>query len=156
MLTEEKIKELIQDFLDIAKKSGVALTNSDIESCIWGCPHSQPKKLPIGKMAVYVFDFENGCLKVGKVGPNSQARYTSHHYNPASSGSNLSRSLVNDPYLSASNALNVENIGLWVKENTYRVDFLIDAKLGMPVLNLLEAFLQCRLRPRYEGFHSQA
>ena len=31
----------------------------------------------------------------------------------------------------------------------------MDADFGKPVLTLLEAFVQCRLRPRYEGFASQ-
>jgi hypothetical protein len=36
-----------------------------------------------------------------------------------------------------------------------RVNFLVDERLGMRVLTLLEAFLQCRLNPCYEGFKSQ-
>jgi len=35
------------------------------------------------------------------------------------------------------------------------VNFILDASLGVHVLNLLEAFLQCRLRPEFEGFASQ-
>jgi len=40
-------------------------------------------------------------------------------------------------------------------ENLDRTNFLLDERLGIPVLTLLEAFLQCRLRPRYEGYKSQ-
>jgi hypothetical protein len=49
----------------------------------------------------------------------------------------------------------VSGIGRWIRENIDRVNFLVDARLGVPVLTLLESFLQCRLKPRYEGFKSQ-
>lgn len=35
------------------------------------------------------------------------------------------------------------------------MNFILDAVLGIHVLNLLEAFLQCRLQPEFEGFSSQ-
>jgi hypothetical protein len=156
MLAKENIEKLIEDFLEVVAKSGVQLRRSDIEYEILGCPHNPPTKLPHGKMAVYMFTHSDRCPKVGKVGPNSQPRYTSHHYNPSSSGSNLSKSIVNDPELSTSDDLNMETVGDWVKKNTLRINFLLDAAFGIPVLNLLEAFLQCHLHPKFEGFGSQA
>jgi len=39
--------------------------------------------------------------------------------------------------------------------NVDRVNVLLPASLGVPIMTLLESFLQCRLRPRYEGFRSQ-
>ena len=156
MLTKEDIEQLIGDFLEVTAKSGAPIQGPDLTYEILGCPHKSPTKLPHGKMAVYVFTHSDRCLKVGKVGPNSQPRYTSHHYNPASSGSNLSKSIVNDPELSTSDDLNMETVGDWVKKNTLRINFLLDASLGIPVLNLLEAFLQCRLHPKFEGFGGQA
>jgi hypothetical protein len=47
------------------------------------------------------------------------------------------------------------SVGGWIKENVDRVNFLMDERVGVPVLTLLETFLQCRLKPRYEGFKSQ-
>jgi len=47
------------------------------------------------------------------------------------------------------------NVAGWIREHTDRVNFILDAPLGVHVLNLLEAFLQCRLRPEFEGFASQ-
>jgi hypothetical protein len=40
------------------------------------------------------------------------------------------------------------SIGRWIRENIDRVNLLIDERLGVPVLSLLEVFLQCRLKPR--------
>lgn len=42
-----------------------------------------------------------------------------------------------------------------MKANLHRFDILLDESVGMPVLNLLEAFLQCLFAPRYEGPKSQ-
>ncbi len=106
-------------------------------------------------MAVYVFVWRGKCLKVGKVGPNSQARFTSQHYLPSSSNSNLAKSI-----LGARESLGLEGVaestvGTWIKANVDRFNFLLDTGCGVPVLILLESFLQCRLRPKFEGFESQ-
>jgi hypothetical protein len=47
------------------------------------------------------------------------------------------------------------SVGLWIRENIDRVNFLMNTQCGVPVLTLLETFLQCRLKPQYEGFKSQ-
>jgi hypothetical protein len=47
------------------------------------------------------------------------------------------------------------NVGEWTKANVDRVNFLLSVKFGIPVLTLLESFLQCRLKPQFEGFESQ-
>jgi len=46
-------------------------------------------------------------------------------------------------------------VGHWIKQNTDRVNFLIPESFGIPLLSLLEAFLQCRLKPCFEGFDTQ-
>lgn len=148
-------RALIEDFNKVAELAGIYLSENAVSIERLDAPHRPPSTLPCGKMAVYVFNWNDRCLKVGKVGPKSQARYTSQHYNPASSKSNLARSI-----LSAREALGIanmseSNIGFWIKENIDRENFLIDASCGMPVLTLLESFLHCRLRPMFEGFESQ-
>ena len=148
-------KALVSDFLGVASLACVHLTVQDISVKELPAPHRPPSQLPDGKMAVYVFARSGECLKVGKVGPESQPRYTSHHYNPKSSSSNLARSILKDKEGIGSPDLNEDNIGDWIKGHTDRVNFLISRKHGLPVLTLLEAFLQCRLRPRFEGFESQ-
>jgi hypothetical protein len=47
------------------------------------------------------------------------------------------------------------NVGDWVREHTTRVNVLLRADLGIPLLTLLEVYLQCRLMPEFEGFESQ-
>lgn len=51
--------------------------------------------------------------------------------------------------------LDETNVHSWIREHTDRVNFILDAALGVPILNLLEAFLQCRLQPEFEGYASQ-
>ncbi len=106
-------------------------------------------------MAVYVFVWSGRCLKVGKVGPKSQARFTSQHYRPASSNSNLAKSLVAGHEKLGLSDITDSNVGAWIKGNVDRVNFLLSAECGIPTLTLLESFLQCRLNPFFEGFDSQ-
>ena len=146
---------LIQDFLSAAALAGVHLSTSDLTAVRTGAPHAPPKSLPAGKMAVYVFSFGTVVLKVGKAGPNSTARFTSQHYNPSSAPSTLAASILKEGQSLGISGLSPESVGSWIKANTDRTNFLLSVNCGMPVLTLLEAFLQCRLRPRFEGFASQ-
>lgn len=144
------------DFITIARLAGVELPAGALTVESLPAPHAPPTRLPAGKMAVYVFARGEDVLKVGKVGAKSQARYTSQHYNPGSAMSTLAASILADR---ASHALTDEDaagVGAWIRQRVDRVNFLLDERLGMRVLTLLEAFLQCRLNPRYEGFKSQS
>ena len=145
----------IDDFRIVARLAGVELTNEAISIERLSAPHVPPTKLPLGKMAVYVFSKGPDVLKVGKVGAKSQARYTSQHYNPASALSTLAASILADRERLGLDDIAVASVGRWIRENIDRVNFLMDERCGVPVLTLLETFLQCRLRPRYEGFKSQ-
>lgn len=153
MITDPQL--LVDEFIQVASIAQVKLHEGALKVKSLPAPHEQPTTLPKGNFAVYVFEWTGRCLKVGKVGPKSHARYTSQHYNPASSNSNLAKSI-----LAARNQLCIEgidesNVGKWIMENTDRFNFLLDSAVGMPVLTLLESFLQCRLRPEFEGFASQ-
>jgi len=151
----KEFDQLVEDFKKVAKLAGVEVSNNSITVEKLDSPHSPPTSLPSGKMAVYVFMWNNQCLKVGKVGQKSQARYTSHHYDPKRSNSNLAKSiLVHKKKLSLAD-LTDSTIGDWIKSNTNRINFILDQNLGVPVLSLMESFLQCRLKPRFEGFDSQ-
>jgi hypothetical protein len=126
----------------------------------WGCPH-EPRPLPEGKMAVYMFFHEGRCLKVGKAGPHSNTRYASQHYLPGAAKSNLADSILSDKkFLSrlsgSSGFIDVNNIGGWLKRKTHRINVLLDKTLGPFVLNFAEAFLQACFKPQYEGFKSQS
>jgi hypothetical protein len=146
---------LIEDFKAVAALAGVSLVPGDIEIERLAAPHKPPSILPPGKAAVYVFDYGGRCLKIGKVGPNSQARYVSQHYNPTSAKSTLAKSILADTEIFSGEAFDQTTVGAWIKDNTQRINFLIDIRHGIGVVTLLEAFLQCRLRPKYEGFKSQ-
>lgn len=147
--------EVLADFATVARLAGVTLAASDIRVEELPAPHTPPSRLPAGQMAVYVFSLGADVLKVGKVGAKSQARYTSQHYNPGSAQSTLAASMIAEAErLGLSDAERAE-IGNWIRANVDRVNILIPVDQGVPVLTLLESFLQCRLRPRYEGFRSQ-
>jgi hypothetical protein len=148
-------KIIINDFIQVAKIAGIILTNNDIVLEHLPAPHSPPKKLPNGKIAVYVFLWKKQCLKVGKVGPRSQARYTGQHYSVNSSESNLAKSIISHRDELGLSELTDKTVSSWIKENMERFNFLIDREKGMLTLKLLETFLQCRLKPKFEGYESQ-
>ena len=147
-------KQLWDDFLAAAKRGRIKNVPDSICIEILPMPHTPPSSLPRGKIAVYVFSSNKCVLKVGKVGPNSRARYTTQHYNPRSSRSNLAKSLLNDECAMSKYNLSQETIGEWIKNNTDRVNFIIDADYEGSMLDLLEVFIQCRLQPAYEGDQS--
>ena len=146
---------VIQDFRRVAAFAGVALDDDKIAVEVLPAPHKPPSNLPKGKMAVYVFLYKGQALKVGKVGPKSQARYVSQHYNAGSARSTLAASLLKHSAVIGIVGLGSDEASEWIKLNTDRVNYIMDSDLGIPVLTLLEAFLQCRLRPVFEGFASQ-
>jgi hypothetical protein len=83
-------------------------------------------------MAVYVFTLGGDVLKVGKVGPKSQARYTSQHYNPGSAQSTLAASMIADAERIGLGKADRAKIGNWIRTNVDRVNILLPAHLGGP------------------------
>jgi len=148
-------QELIDDFLGIAKTAHSAIKPENIKLELLPAPHNAPTKLPTGKMAIYIFWIDGRCLKVGKAGPKSQARFTSQHYNPKSAASTLAASILKSKDDFMPDNIGNDEIGNWIKSNVSRANILIDVDQGIAVLNLCEAFMQCRLQPIYEGFTSQ-
>ncbi len=146
---------IVEDFGAAARLAGIDLGPDDIEIEALPTPHVPPTRLPPGKMAVYVFSRGDGVLKIGKVGPKSQARYTSQHYNPGSAMSTLAGSILADREFLSAVAVDERNVGQWIKTHVDRANLLVSSAHGIAVLNFLEAFLQCRLKPRFEGFKSQ-
>jgi hypothetical protein len=144
---------LIDDFLEVAAISGIELPANALTFEPLFAPH-KPSALPKGKMAVYVFSWNGQCLKVGKVGPKSSPRYLSQHYSSKSSKSNLAKSLLSCSDISLP-GFSEATAGASIRANVDRINFLLDAACGITVLTLLESFLQCRLKPRFEGFESQ-
>ena len=149
------LKSIMADFVSVATLSGINIRETDIHIEHVRAPHHPPKALPKKMMAVYIFSWGPNCLKVGKVGPKSQARYTSQHYNHKSSNSNLAKSILKDKLKLRISDVCDDDVGKWIKTNTDRVNILISDEYCVHVLTLLESFLQCRLAPRFEGFDSQ-
>jgi len=119
-------------------------------------PHKRPTPNDMkGKMVVYAFLYEeeDRFLKIGKAGPNSKQRFSSHHYNPNAAKSTLAASLKNDPEMRSK--IKGAKIGDWILKNCQRIDVLIDADLDISVLALIEAALHYYYEPKYEGFDSQ-
>ena len=154
-MEEKEIDQLVTDFRQVAKLAGVDITAASITREMSRKPHIPPTELRSGKMAVYVFLWDDDCLKVGKVGPKSQARYTSQHYNPNSSNSNFAKSILKEKTKLGLHNLTESTVGDWIKSNTDRLNIELDESWGIPLLSLLEVFLQCRLKPKFKGFDSQ-
>ncbi len=150
------VDELIADFYKVARLSQCDISPASIGYESRPAPH-RPTKLPNGKQAVYVFSMQSPnplILKIGKVGPNSNARFLSQHYNPDSSRSNLAKSLLGSESIWHELGIikpDTSEIGDWIKRNTDRENFYMDGKRDMSGLSLLEIFLQCRLKPKFEG-----
>jgi hypothetical protein len=149
------IDGLVTDFIAVCALARLKLAKDEIriQRLNAGAEHRGIGSLPEGKIAVYIFLDERAapgaCLKAGRVSENSNARFRYQHYNPYSSKSNLAASLLNDPAVPAE--ITDANVGDWIKDNTLRINLLLPAAKGAAVLNLLEAFVQARLNPKYEG-----
>jgi hypothetical protein len=150
-----KTNEILNDLIDVLRLGGITYKKGDIQIEDLGVPHVPPKTIPEGRMAVYSFFYNGQALKVGKAGPKSKARYTSQHYSSGSAPSTLAASLEKKPELIGLVTSDVTDSKQWIKQNTQRINFIINNSLGVDVLNLVEAFLIAKLSPVYEGFDSQ-
>ena len=108
-------EDVLADFATVARLAGVSLKPGDMRVEELPAPHAPPTRLPGGHMAVYVFSLGAEVLKVGKVGPKSQARYTSQHYNPGSAMSTLAASILADRSRHALSDADAETIGEWIR-----------------------------------------
>lgn len=147
----EDITAALAAFRTVSEGAGAPVSPQDIVVEFWDAPHTPPKSLPRGKVAVYSFWGNGAWLKIGKVGPKSAARYTSQHYNPGSAMSTLAQSLAECPTMRAVAGFDPQRPGDWIRGSTHRVNILLPDRYNGPVLALLEAYLHVRLKPRYEG-----
>ncbi|MEW5936945.1 MAG: hypothetical protein AB1665_03885 [Candidatus Thermoplasmatota archaeon] len=145
-----EIETAMTDFLRVAELAGEPIEREEITVEFLHCPHQQPRDLPHGKMAVYGFGMGGKWLKIGKAGPNSNARYTSQHYT-GSAKSTLAGSLRKDPDFPETDSLGKYELSDWIKLNTYRVNILISSEKPRELLSLIEDYLHLRLKPKYEG-----
>ena len=143
-------EQLRDDFLKVARVAEICIQSEDIYIKLQKMPHSRPS-LPERKVAVYVFSDTERVLKVGKAGPQSGHRYRYQHYLVRGAESTLANSLQSDPCASQRHNLDQNNVGEWIRNHTDRANYLLDDDYNGPTLDLLEAFVQCRLKPIYEG-----
>jgi hypothetical protein len=154
---------LLADFRQAATAVGLRCEDSAVAHDREPAPHPAPP-LPKGKSAVYVFSLSashggqcpagpHRVLKVGKVGPNSNPRFQSQHYNPRSAQSTLARSLLRAPilwpYLGIT-GLTEAAVGAWIKNHTDRDHFFLDIS-HLDLLGQLERYIRARLGPAFEG-----
>jgi len=154
-----EVGSLVRDFIEVTQLAGLSLHASDIETQVLVAPHRRTG-LPKGKAAVYVFFHGDTCLKVGKVGANSDARFRSQHYLPSGAMSNLAKSLCFDFTSEAAMSrffsaemrpgFDAESVADWMLTNLSRIHFFLDANAPTGAVRLLEVFLQCRLHPLFE------
>ena len=147
------IKEYDRIIQDVTSALNKPISRTKYEIIDRGIPH-KPGGLKNGHMGVYTFIFQDTFLKVGIVGPNSNARFLSQHYNPKSAQSTLASSLLNDPSMREL-GLTEENVGAWIKANCRRIDILIDADISIFARDLIEKSFHYRFEPKYEGFKTQ-
>lgn len=92
------------------------------------------------------------ALKVGRAGPNSDARFRSQHYSPMSSGSNLARTLLSArvmwPHLGIEE-LDEAVVKSWILTNTERDHFFVPADHA-DLLPSMETYVRGRLGPVFE------
>ena len=154
-------RELIAAFRTVAEAAGLGGKGIMHEQQL--APH-QPHKLPAGKGAVYVFSLSKawgeqcgacpGCvLKVGKVGPNSNARFESQHYNAGSAPSTLAARLLQHPEVWQALGLSDptrRSINTWLRARIDRNNFYVAGEED-GLRSLFESFLIARLQPVFEG-----
>jgi hypothetical protein len=147
---QEEIQAAMTDFVTVAALAGKPLGPDDFQVEFLPAPHRPPSAFPRGKMAIYGFWGDGAWLKIGMAGAKSQARYTSQHYFLDSAPSTLAKSLARDARMVVLPDFDPSAPGAWIKTTCHRVNILLPATHGRPLLALLEAFLHARLSPRHE------
>jgi hypothetical protein len=95
---EEVIGEFISEHLSL-----MGLVEVEFDA------HQPPPRLPEGKVGIYLFWGDGEWLKIGKVGQNSQPRWTSHHY-WGCAPSTLFGSLRSDPNMKSEVGVDREQV----------------------------------------------
>lgn len=158
MLTDPDI--LIADFSAAADQLGIGGWPCRLHGELLPAPHRQTG-LRSGFGAVYAFALSTRTtsaagagmvLKVGKVGPNSDARFRSQHYT-LSARSTLAKSLLTHrilwPWLGISQ-LDEATVKPWMLSNLDRMHIYVPAT-SLLVLVALELYVRARIGSVFEG-----
>ncbi len=161
MLTD--LDDLLGDFDAAAHVAEVQGWPCDVTTARLGAPH-RPPALPSGYGAVYAFALSQDAgqrapagpgavLKVGRVGPNSAARFSAQHYSSRSAGSSLAKSLLRYrvmwPWLGISD-LEETTVKSWMTSNLDRAHWFVPAG-RQEVLSELEVYIRARVGSVFEG-----
>ena len=142
------VKDTMKQIENLSATLGYPILPSDYYVEDLGCPHTIPKRLPEGCIAVYFFFEGDVALKIGKANAKSKARYTYQHYEINTTKSSLAKSLMNDPNRHFNDAADVKN---WMLNNLQRINVLIKEDKGKAATELVEAIMHYKFRPTYEG-----
>ena len=154
--------ELIKDFGAAASVAAMSGWPCEMRGELLLAPHRPPSGLPAGYGAVYAFALRSSStaaagggrvLKVGKVGPNSAARFTSQHYSPASAGSTLAGSIIKYPILWPWLGIapeDVADIRSWMIRNLDRMHIFV-RQPSPEFLTTVELYVRARVGSVYEG-----
>lgn len=157
----ENPQSYIKEFVvEVRNRLGLEISSNEIKHELWKAPH-RAKDLPSGFGAIYVFTLAessqakaslNRALKVGKAGPNSNARFKYQHYKSGSARSTLAGAIENNPLLwdyIGSPGISA-NVGEWIRNNTDRDNFYVPER-KKEIIDLLEVYLKAILGPVFEG-----
>ncbi len=157
-----ELDRILDDFATVAARLGLPGWPATLNAEYLSAPH-KPKPLRSGHGAVYIFaladantsDAGSGrALKVGRVGPNSNARFQSQHYSPASSRSNLANSILGYPALWSwlgIDQLDTSTVRDWMLTHLDRANVYVPAS-SAELIPQLEMYVRARLGGSvYEG-----
>jgi hypothetical protein len=152
---------LVADFTEAAGELDLPGWPCELELELQAAPH-RPHALPAGFGAVYAFALgwqtESAAgagmvLKVGRVKATSNQRFQYHHYNPASVGSNLAKSLIGHPILwpwLGIERLDAANVRGWMTSNLDRLHIFVPGDRPH-VRSVLELYVRARIGSVFEG-----
>ncbi len=154
--------ELVSDFHAATAMAGLAEDTAEVRAELLPAPHRPPSRLPTRCGAVYAFALgasstapagAGRVLKVGKVGPNSLARFTSQHYSPGAARSTLAGSILRYPILwpwLGITAADAANIRAWMTTHLDRLHLFVTDPTP-EILSTLEMYVRARIGSVYEG-----
>jgi len=145
-----EIEQSLSLFTAVAElaHSPISMDEMTVEFC--EAPHHQATRLSQGRVAIFGFWADGEWLKICKAGVATKDRYVYQQYT-FGAGKTLAKSLIATHKVRPIAGFEPEVPGVWIDATTHRVNIILAARRGPAVLSLLEAFLQARLKPRYEG-----
>jgi hypothetical protein len=157
-----ELDQILADFAVVAGRLQLPGWPAKLAAEVLPAPHA-PKALRPGHGVVYIFALAGHStsqagvgriLKVGRVGPNSNARFQSQHDSPSSARSNLANSILGFPELwpwLGIDVLDQSTVRDWMLGNLGRANIYVPAE-SAELIPRLEMYVRARLGGSvYEG-----